>query len=322
MKVGVTGANGLIGGYVCRALGGAGLHPVALVRDPATARVAAAEIRRLPSLGADTPPAELAQAFAGLDAVVHLAAHVHVMKAPPAEGVFDAVNVGGSLAVFEAAISAGAKRFVYMSSVKAAGERSGAKPMSADDPEAPEDPYGRSKLKAERALAARAVNWGGRLVILRPTFVYGWPATGNFRAVIKAVRKGTPLPLAAISNRRDMIYAGNLADAVRAALTAPDVGHGPYFVADGSPVSTPDLFRRAAAAFGGRALLFPVPPAALRAAAKLAGRGAVASRLCGNFEVDSEPFRRDAAWHPPYKMTDALAEAAAMAAKDGSWERT
>lgn len=323
MKVGVTGANGLVGRHVCRALTAAGHAPVALVRDPAKAAdMDVAEVRALPTLGTGVDPAALTETLRDLDAVVHLAAYVHVMTGAPDQTVFDDVNVAGSRAVLDAAIAAGAKRFVYMSSVKAAGERSGAEPLTNDTPPAPEDAYGRSKLAAERALADRAQAWDGKLAILRPTFVYGWPATGNFRAVIKAVRKGLPLPLAAIRNRRDMTYVGNLADAARAALEADGIGPEPYFICDGDPVSTPDLFRRAADAFGGTARLFPVPACLLKLAGALTGKSAAVDRLTGDFRVDIAPFRRDAGWHPPYKMTDGLAETAAMAASDGDWERT
>lgn len=323
MKIGVTGANGLVGRHVCRALTRAGHAVVALVRDPAkSAGLDIVETRVLPTLGASMDKAALAGALSGLEAVVHLAAHVHVMKSAPDPAVFDAVNVAGSLAVLDAAIAAGAKRFVFMSSVKAAGERSDGTPLSTDMAPAPEDAYGRSKLAAERALTERAAGWNGRLVILRPTFVYGWPTTGNFRTVVNAVRKGVPLPLAAIRNRRDMAYAGNLADAVRAALASETVGAGPYFICDGDPVSTPELFRRTATAFAGRARLFPVPGWALKLAGALTGRGAAVARLRGDFRVDGSPFRRDAGWQPPYKMSEGLSEAAALAANDGDWERT
>ena len=320
MKVGITGANGLVGRYICRTLAAADLKAVALVRNPAGTPIpGSSEARELPTLGA-TSPEGFQAAVAGLDAVVHLAAHVHVMKSAPPPNIFKAVNVDGSLAVFDAAIAAGAKHFIYMSSVKAAGERSPGGPLTADDAPAPEDAYGRSKLAAERALIERAVNWDGRLVILRPTFVYGWPATGNFKAVIKAVRKGVPLPIKGIENRRDMTYAGNLADAVRAAITAKNVGTGPYFISDGEPVSTPELFRRTADAFHGRARLFPAPVALLKLTGAVTGRGAMIQRLCENFEVDIGPFCRDAGWQAPYKMTDGLAEISASAGTDQKWE--
>lgn len=313
MKVGITGANGLVGRYICQRLAAADHEAVALVRNPAAGAVPGArEARALPTLGASTPEA-FRDAVAGLDAVVHLAAHVHVMKSAPPPNIFKAVNVDGSLAVFEAAIAEGAKHFIYMSSVKAAGERSSGKPLSTADTSHPEDAYGRSKLAAEHALIERAVDWDGRLVILRPTFVYGWPATGNFKAVISAVRKGLPLPIAGIENRRDMTYAGNLADAVRAALTAPGVAQGPYFISDGEAVSTPELFRRTADAFNGRARLLPAPVSVLKLAGAVTGRGAMISRLCESFEVDIGPFCRDAGWQAPYKMTDGLAEIAASA---------
>lgn len=320
MRVAVTGANGLVGGYVCRAFSDAGDNVVALVRDPdKAALLKATEVRKIPSLSTDTPGATLSAALNGVDAVVHLAAHVHVMSGAPDPTVFHDVNVGGSLSLLEAAIAAGAKTFIYMSSVKAAGEETQpGRPLSHNDTPAPEDDYGRSKHAAEEALMRRAKSWDGRLVIFRPTFVYGWPATGNFRTVISAVKRGLPLPFAEIDNRRDMIYAGNLADAVKAAAHNPAVGAGPYFICDGKAVSTTELFTETARAFNGRARLFPMPACLLRLLGTLTGRQAAVARLLGHLEVSSAPFCRDAGWQPPYKMSEGLAETAALASTDDS----
>ena len=260
MKIGVTGANGFVGGYVLAALKDAGHDVRALVRTPESFDVGAArEVAAIPSLDGDTDMAALKAAMAGLDAVVHLAARVHVMNAALDDENFRSVNVDGSARLFDAAIAQGIKRFVFISTVKAAGERSGTRPLSAEDAPVPEDAYGRSKLAAEMRLREMASQRSCELVILRPAFVYGWPPAGNFRTVISAIRKGLPLPLGGIENRRDMTYAGNLADAIATACTAPGLHDTPYFISDGAPVSTPGLFQAVAGAFGRPARLFHVP---------------------------------------------------------------
>lgn len=310
MKVGITGANGFIGRHLVRALADAGLAPVGLVRRDGIEIDGAADVRRIPTLGADTDRAALADALKDLDAVVHLAAHVHVMQGG-VEADFINANVAGAALLAEICAEVGITRFVFVSSVKAVGEGTDATPLSDTAMPRPEDAYGRSKLAAEERLAAIGRKSAMKTVILRPTFVYGWPPSGNLKTVISAIRRGLPLPLAGISNRRDMIYVGNLADAVRAALTAENVNDRPYFVSDGEAVSTPDFFRKVGRAFAKPARLFYVPVRVLYLAGAVTGRTGVIDRLTGNLEVDSGRFRRDAGWEPPYNMDQGLRIAAA-----------
>ncbi len=311
MRIGVTGANGFVGGYLLAVLKDAGHQVTALVRSPAGLDQAAVhETVTIPTIDGTTDKTVLEAAFKGLDCIVHLAARVHVMDAQLDDDAFADVNVAGSACVYEAAQAAGVKRVVFLSSVKAAGEHSGPRPLTTDDPPAPEDAYGRSKLAAEKHLGALAAGSGCKLVVLRPAFVYGWPPAGNFRTVIKAVAKGIPLPLSGIRNARDMTYAGNLAEAISAACTAEGLLDEPYFVSDGVPVSTPDLFKGVGEALGRPARLFYLPVWLLRLLGALTGKSAAVDRLTGNFVVDTAPFIRDARWQPPYKMSEGLSAVA------------
>lgn len=307
MKIGVTGANGFIGRHLIGDLQAAGHTPVALVRSPekldASENVEAIEI---PSIDAACDIARLEAAMQGLDVVVHLAASVHDMQGTLGETAYHDINFIGSGRVFEAAKAAGVGRFIFISSVKAAGERSGDRPLDAENAPGPEDAYGRSKRDAEALLGGLAAESGCRLVILRPTFVYGWPAVGNFKTLLKAVLKRWPLPLAAIRNRRDLTYVGNLTDAICAACSAENLGQGPYFICDGAAVSTPALVSAVGGAFFTPARLIYVPVSILRFAGMITGRSAMIERLCGNLEVDHAPFSRDAGWQAPYNMADGL----------------
>lgn len=306
MKIGVTGANGFVGKHLCAALKQAGHDVTALVRSPGGLKSENVDtVVAIPGIGADSDLAVLKAALADLDVVVHLAAKVHVMNGGTDEAEFRNVNVDGTARLYEAAAAAGVKRFVFMSSVKAAAERSTDVPVTAETAPGPEDAYGRSKRDAENRLSDLA-DRGCTLVILRPVFVYGWPPAGNFRTVINAVLKGVPLPIAGIDNRRDMIYVGNLCDAVRAACDAQGLAQTPYFIADGTPVSTPELFRMTARAFARPSRLFYAPVWLLRLAGKLTGRSAAIARITENFVVDCSPFHRDAGWQAPYKMSDGL----------------
>ncbi|MEX0694521.1 MAG: NAD-dependent epimerase/dehydratase family protein [Rhodospirillales bacterium] len=312
MKIGVSGANGFIGGHLLACLTQAGHSVRALVRDPERMTAAASEIVRIPSLEGNPNAADLVAALEGLEGIVHLAASVHVMDNSLGEAEYRDINIGGSCRLFEAAAAGGVQRFVYLSSAKAAGERSGAAPLTVETSPGPEDAYGRSKRDAEVELRRLAMGSSCRLIILRPTFVYGWPAVGNFRMLLSAVLKGIPLPLGGIRNRRDMTYVGNLADAIRQACIAPGLGEAPYFICDHAPVSTPQFVAHVARAFARPARLIYMPVWMLRVCGAMTGRSAMVARLIENFEVDGMPFRRDAGWQPPYNMPDGLAECARL----------
>ncbi len=312
MKIGVTGANGFVGRHLVERLVVQGHDVTALVRTAsAVVTDLPHDVVHIPDLNGKTDPGHLRAAVSGLDVIIHLAGHVHAMNAAEDDPAFHDVNVLGSQRLFEAAEAAEIKRFVFLSSVKAAGERSGNTPLSAGNSPGPEDAYGRSKRDAEKTLHALADKSDCALIILRSTFVYGWPPVGNFKSVVNAVLKGIPLPLAAINNRRHMIFVGNLADALCHTIEAPGLTDEPYFVADCDPVSTSDLFRLTGDAFSSPARLFYVPLWMLRFAGMLTGKRPMIERLTGNLDVDTGPFRRDAGWMPPYNMSEGLSMCAA-----------
>jgi len=307
-RVLVTGATGFVGGAVLAALRRAGHAPVAAIRRAGAP--ADAECRPVGEIGPDT---DWRAALAGIDAVIHLAARVHLMRdhAADPDAAFRRVNTEGTRRLAEEAAAVGVGRLVFLSSVKAAAEGS-ARPLSERDPPAPRDAYGRSKLAAEAALSGVAA--AGRLdvVTLRPPLVYGPGAQGNFRALVGLCRRGVPLPLGAVDNRRSLVALGNLADAAVCAATAPPAGpgHRLYYVRDGEDLSTAELVRRLRRALGRPPRLLAAPPGLLRGLARLAGRGAAADRLLGSLQVDDTAFRRDFGWTPPLTVDAALAEVA------------
>lgn len=250
MRILVTGASGFIGSHLCPALGAAG-H-------------------------------EVRASVAGCDAVVHLANIAHT-SARPAD--LQRVNVEGTLAQAQSALGAGARRFVYLSSIKAAQ---------------PDDAYGRAKSSAEQALLQLD---GLEPVILRPPLVYGPRVKANFLALMRAIDRGWPLPLASIRNRRSLIYVGNLVDAIIRCVEGPAVRKS-YAVSDGAPVSTPELCRALGRALGRPARLWPFPPALLRLAPGLA-------RLVESQEADEHAIREELGWRPPYSFEEGLRDTAA-----------
>jgi nucleoside-diphosphate-sugar epimerase len=172
----------------------------------------------------------------------------------------------------------------------------------------PSDPYGISKWEAEQTLRKIEAEAGLEVVILRPTLVYGPGVKANFLNLMKIISNGIPLPFASITNKRSLIYVGNLVDALATCTVHPAAAGNTYLVSDGEDVSTPDLIRRMAAALGVPTRLFPVPIPLMRLAGAVTGKSAAVKRLLGSLTVDSSEIKRRLDWQPPFTMEEGLRE--------------
>jgi nucleoside-diphosphate-sugar epimerase len=229
------------------------------------------------------------------------------------------VNVAGTENLARQAVEHGVRRLVFLSSIKVHGEET-AVPYTEQHLAAPQDPYGASKLEAEKILHEISTETGLEVVIIRPPLVYGPGVKANFLNLLKIVERGVPLPLASITNARSLVYLGNLIDAIVTCATHPRAAGQTFLVSDGEDVSTPQLIRQLATALDRPARLLPFPPSLMRLAGKLTGKSMAVDRLLGSLVVDSGKIRRELGWKPPYTMAEGLAETAKWY-KDGMARR-
>jgi nucleoside-diphosphate-sugar epimerase len=305
----VTGATGFVGQALCSELIKRGRAMRAVLRSASGHLVTGCEPVIVPEINADT---DWRQAFAPdgrVDTVVHLAARVHVMCADSAsfQSDFKQVNVAGTERLARAAAAMGARRLVYVSSVKVNGEETvGEQKFAESDQPAPQDPYGLSKWEAEQALHRVAAETGIEIVIVRSPLVYGPGVKGNFALMLSALRRGLPMPLASARNLRSLVYIGNLVDALIACTTHPAAAMQTYLVSDGEDVSTPDLLCRLGAALEHPARLLPCPLFLLRCGGWVLGYSGQLDRLLGSLRVDSRKIRRELNWTPPFTLQQGL----------------
>lgn len=294
----VTGAGGFIGRALVERLAGRGKRVRAVLRQPA-ALPHSAEPLLLGTLDAAT---DWAPHLAGAGAVVHLASRAH---APIADAQrFIEGEAAAAAALARAAAAAGVRRLVLLSSIKVLGEATGDLPFRAHQKPAPLDTYGLAKWRIEEAMRAAA---GAALSVLRPPLVYGPGVKANFRALIRLVDSGLPLPLASIDNRRSLVFLDNLLDLVELALEHPAAAGETFLLRDDEEPSTPELVRRIARALGRSPRLLPCPPALLLLAASLAGRREAAERLTASLRVDDLATRQRLGWRPRVALDDGLA---------------
>jgi nucleoside-diphosphate-sugar epimerase len=303
VRVLVTGAGGFVGRALLDHLAAAGHIAVAATRGAPLPNV---ETRIVGGLG---PRTDWSAALEGIEAVVHLAARVHRMRETAADplAAYRETNAAGTRCLAEAAAGAGARRLVFLSTIKVHGETTPPeRPFRDDDPALPQDPYALSKWEAEQGLAAVAAATGLEAVVLRPPLVYGPGVRANFGALLRLCDSALPLPLGAVDNRRSLIFLGNLTDAICRALEHPAAAGESFLVADREALSTSALVRRLRAALGRPARLPPVPPGWLRLAGRIAGRDAVVARLLGSLVADTSGIEHTLGWQPPVAADQGL----------------
>jgi nucleoside-diphosphate-sugar epimerase len=303
----VTGASGFIGKALCLELLRRGCSVNGAVRRIESRTVLANGIDPI-VVGAIDPATDWNAALAGCDAVVHLAARVHVMDDEAADPLaeFRKVNTDGTLNLARQAAQAGVKRFVFISTIKVNGEGRDEPYREADAP-APLDAYAISKWEAEQGLQRIAQETGLEVVILRPPLLYGPGVKANFQRLIQAVARDWPLPFGAVRNRRSLLYLGNFVDAIRLCTEHPGAAGQTFLLDDGEAVSTPELIRRLAHAMNRPARLLAVPVGVLQFVGTLLGKRAEVARLAGSLYVDSSAIRSRLGWKPPFSMEEGLA---------------
>jgi nucleoside-diphosphate-sugar epimerase len=302
----VTGATGFVGRFLCTRLLSEGwnVRGTILASESSATLVTGVEPTVIKPLGSDTTWDE---ALRGINTIIHLAARVHIMNDPSADPLseFRRVNVAGTERLAREAARAGVKRLVFVSSIKVNGEESSL-PYTETSCAQPIDPYGISKWEAEEALRRIGAETGIEIVVVRPTLVYGPGVKANFLKMMKIVYGGVPLPLAAVCNKRSLIYVENLVDALATCAAHPHAAGQTYLVSDGEDVSSPELLRRMATALGQPSRLFFFPTGLMRLAGKMLGKSSAVERLTGSLQVDNSKIRSELGWTPPFTMDEGL----------------
>ena len=207
MKILVAGSSGFIGSHLTQLLAERGHEVVGFdsvepQQDYGVSRFVKGDIRK-----AD----ELAEALAGVDAMINLAA-IH-FDFGHAEEEYWETNESGTKAVLEALTKAGVSRFLFTSSIAVYGDRSDE--ASEETAPTPTSPYGASKLAGEKLIR----QWSEedpqrRTAILRPCVVYGERNITNMRNLIRQIDSGFFILFGSGKNVKATAYVGNLISAI------------------------------------------------------------------------------------------------------------
>jgi nucleoside-diphosphate-sugar epimerase len=210
----------------------------------------------------------LAEGMRGCGALVHAAAIIYTDLPWPR---VREVNVSGTEGVFRAAAVAGIPRAVHLSSVAVYGDASAdvREEASLEGTLRPKERYARSKREAERVVGEVAEESGMVVAMLRASAIYGerdrlfTPKIATaLRFPVQILLGGGRTPLAAV-------YAGNVAGAVLAALSAHPHGVRPFNVAEDHGVSQGSLYSALAEELGIPFRPFRIPKRVVTMGAKV-----------------------------------------------------
>ena len=315
MRIAITGASGNVGSALLRRLAERGGHDVVGVvrrRPPVVDPFAGVEWHSV-DLSRREDEAALRAAFAGVDAVVHLA---WGFQPTHREDYLAELGVGGTRRVIESAVAAGVPHLVHMSSVGAYSPKQDDTPVDESWPTdgVPTSMYSRHKSAAERLLDRLESDGSGPVVTrLRPGIV------GQGSAGSALLRYGLPglVPRSLLSHvpvlpldrslAIPMVHADDLAEATVLALES--VTPGTFNVAATPSVTATDIARLL------DARLVHVPAAAVRAAVSATWHARLQPLDAGWIDLayavplmDTSRARSELGWSPTKDATQVLAE--------------
>jgi UDP-glucose 4-epimerase len=248
----ITGGAGFIGRHLAAHLTGTPGYAVTVIDNESLGDRSHLDLDTVRFIAGDLRDVDaVAQAVAGQDAVVHLAADTRVMDSieDPAHNFEN--NVVGTFNLLQAARAAGVGRIVAAST---GGAILGDVEPPVHEAMAPQptSPYGASKLMLEGYLSAYSSSYGLSGCALRFSNIYGTRSFHKGSVVAhfyKRILAGEPLLVYGDgSQTRDYLYAGDLVEVIRTAIESDAVGS--YQLGSGRPTTLNELIELMRAATG------------------------------------------------------------------------
>lgn len=196
---------------------------------------------------------------ANIKTIIHLAGKAHDLKKTSNPDEYYQVNLELTKKLYNAFLNSEAKKFIFISSVKAAADQVNGI-LTEDGMPDPKTDYGKSKLMAEQYIQSQPLSEGKSYYILRPCMVHGPGNKGNLNLLYQLVRKGVPYPLAGFHNKRSFLSMENLCFIIKELITRDDIASGIYQVADDEPLSTSEVVSILAASLNKKPRLWNISP--------------------------------------------------------------
>jgi len=308
-----TGATGTIGPRVVSALQQAGYQIRALSFDTPSAGMFPQNVEVL--IGDVTDHLAVQSAMQGVDAVVHMAALLHIVNPPPElREKFERVNIGGTATVVEAAIKAGVQRVVLFSTIAVYGPSDGCV-LNEMSPTHPDTFYAQTKRAAEQIVLNAGGADGQPLgAVLRLGAVYGSRIKGNYERLTHALARHRFIPIGSGLNRRTLVYDKDVGRAAVLAISHPAAAGRVFNVTDGEFHTLNEIIESICAALGRKPPRLSLPVGPTRTLIGLIEKGghaiglkppvtmAIIDKYTEDIAVDGSLIQKELGFMPQYDL--------------------
>lgn len=311
-KVLITGASGFIGGNLIHKLIKEGFNCIGLSSSSESENFL---------YRCDLSNKELLyKLMGGVDCVIHCAGYAHAFSSSSEEILKRtwSVNFDGTRNLLDAAVKAGVKKFIFLSTVKAMSDP-GPHLVNESWPCNPNTEYGKSKLAAEKVSNDFSRDYGLNVISLRLAMVYGRGSRGNLERMGRLIRAGIFPPLPETNNHRSMVHIDDVLMAIAITLHKSMPSGEAYIISGPDSPSGREIYEVLCRFYGFPPSKLAIPVLILRFAGcicdclqfllqkKLPFNSEVLSRLIDSAWYSSKKFHEVAGWKPAIKFAEGLA---------------
>lgn len=245
----------------------------------------------------------------GIDTLINLADGFNAYEHIPASTNLTTISKATlRLTTVNALANAASKRgiqLIYLSTVKTMCGTYANQVLTEHSLNQPSSLYGLLKLKAEQAIVKAAEEHGQNSVILRFPITFGVQPKGNMEKLLRLADTPLPLPFRACDNRRSLISATSLIDAIVQTVKSGHQGNNLFLVQDGalSTYQITSLMRRA---LNRPQRMFAVPENIFSISENIPSFGPKIRRLTRSLELDDTRFRQTYDWQPKEQLSNML----------------
>jgi UDP-glucose 4-epimerase len=254
----------------------------------------------------------------GTTCVINCSGYAHAFAANSSEKKAESWrgNYQNTKNLLEAAVAAGVKQFIQISSIKAMSPP-GDTCVDETWPECPQSEYGKSKLAAEKLVLEFAQKSLIAAVILRPAMVFGPGSNGNLERMLRFIEKGIFPPLPETHNHRSMVYISDLVAAIMKSVNNSNANGQIFIVASNEAPSGRQIYLAIRSVLGLGKVEYVVPGFALKLLAAVCEviQLFVGKRLPFNEEVLQRLLKSE--WYCSSKIEKILGWNAKVSLNDG-----
>lgn len=261
-------------------------------------------------------------AVRGVDAVIHMAALLHIDNPPPEmREKYERINVGGTAVVAEAALRAGINRFVFFSTIAVYGPSNGCV-LNELSPTRPDTIYAQTKVAAEKiVLNAKRADGQPIGTVLRLGAVYGSRIKGNYERLARALACKRFIPVGDGRNRRTLVYDKDVGRAAVLAVDHPAAAGRVFNVTDGELHTLKEIIESICSALGRKKPRLSLPVRPTRLVMRSIGKGSHAiglrplatgemiDKYTEDTAVDGGLIQRELGFKPQFDLATGWAEA-------------